>query len=260
MDKSHAIRRTDKLYYTNQYLRSASAVVIRIYPNAIELDRTVAYPEGGGQEADTGVIQTAMGILRFVGAKKIYGAPIELEGFKGGTVGGIILHLIHPDDYLALKRVNEGAPVKVAIDIERRQRLSIAHSASHFIYAAAIKHREELEQCTLGCHIKETSARFDFLVDQPFQAEDIRAVEKTANNLIALNLKIEHLPVSDLQDALIWKYQGIEIPCGGTHLDSPADIGFISVRRKRLGKGKERLSCSFEGCKVDLGNYHEEIL
>ncbi|MGU0872031.1 alanyl-tRNA editing protein [Pseudomonas aeruginosa] len=250
------LRSTEKLYYRDQYLMSARTKVARVHSEAIELDSTVAYPEGGGQEADLGTIELPIGSVRFVWVKKLYGAPIRLEGFKGGKVGGIILHIVHPDDLHLLGQITEGMTAQISIDIRRRERLTLSHSASHFLYAAATSLREELKQWTTGCHIKEDSARFDFLVEEPFSNEEIAEIERRANALIASNGKIENHAVQGIEDARLWTYQGIEIPCGGTHLASPYPIGPLNVRRKRLGKGKERLICEFPEAEIDLSSYH----
>lgn len=251
------LRNTDKLYYKDQYLMSTSTTVVRVHPEAIELNSTVAYPEGGGQEADFGTIELPIGTVRFVWVKKLYGTPIRLEGFKGGKLGGIILHAIHPDDLYLLEQITEGMVAHVKIDILRRERLTLSHSASHFLYAAAISLRDELKQWTIGCHIKEDSARFDFLVEEPFCADDVTEIERRANELMACNDMIVHHAVQGLEDARLWTYRGIEIPCGGTHLDCPRLIGVLSVHRKRLGKGKERLICKFPSAVIDLSSYHE---
>lgn len=254
------LRNTEKLYYKDQYLAGANTQVARVHSDGIELLSTVAYPEGGGQEADFGTIELPVGTVRFVWVKKLYGSPIRLDGFKGGKLGGIIIHSLHPDDLHLLDEVTVGMPARVTIDIERRERLTLSHSASHFLYAAAIGLREELKQWTIGCHIKEDTARFDFLVEDAFTAEDVLEIERRANELIGCDAPIEHYAVQGLEDARLWTYNGIEIPCGGTHLDSPQRIGRLSVKRKRLGKGKERLICVFPEAEIDLSTYHEHAL
>ncbi|MBA1232887.1 alanyl-tRNA editing protein [Pseudomonas viridiflava] len=259
-DNFEMLRSTQKLYYNDQYLMSSIVNIVRIHSGAVELDATVAYPEGGGQEADSGTIECPAGTLRFVGAKKLYGTPIHLQGFKGGKLGGIILHVIHPADLHLLDILAEGMRVRIRIDALRRERLTLAHSASHFLYAAATGVREELKQWTTGCHIKEDSARFDFLVEDPFSADEIHTIESQANYLISLNQAIGHNAVQGFEDARMWSYEGIQIPCGGTHLDRPQRIGNLKIRRKRLGKGKERLICEFPDAVIDTSHYHERDL
>ena len=251
------LRHTNKLYYKDQYLMSAHTKVVRVNSEAVELNSTVAYPEGGGQEADLGTIEFPIGTVRFIWVKKLYGTPIRLDGFKGGKLGGVILHVIHPDDVYLLDQVLEGMNARVTIDIFRRQRLTLSHTASHFLYAAAISLREELKLWTLGCHIKEDSSRFDFLVEDPFSYDEVVEIERRANGLIACNEVIKHNTVHEVEDARIWTYQGINIPCGGTHLETPLLIGHLKVRRKRLGKAKERLICEFPDAEIDTSRYHE---
>ncbi len=71
------LRNTEKLYYKDQYLAGASTQVTRVHSDGIELQSTVAYPEGGGQEADVGTIELPIGTVRFVWVKKLYGSPIR---------------------------------------------------------------------------------------------------------------------------------------------------------------------------------------
>ena len=45
---------TDKLYYIDGYLRETEATVVSVTEKGIILNRTVFYPEGGGQPGDRG--------------------------------------------------------------------------------------------------------------------------------------------------------------------------------------------------------------
>jgi len=47
---------TERLYYTNAYLRAFDASVQRVDGNAVTLDRTAFYPTSGGQPFDTGTL------------------------------------------------------------------------------------------------------------------------------------------------------------------------------------------------------------
>ncbi|MFL1405916.1 alanyl-tRNA editing protein [Marinobacter sp. M1N3S26] len=254
------MRTTQKLYYKDQYLTECQANISRLYTEAVELDRTVAFPEGGGQEADHGIIHTPVGMLRFEQVKRMYGTPCHIEGFKGVKTGGVILHLINTDDLPLLAKLQVGMPVTVRINALRRARLTLSHSASHFLYAAAMNHDYELEERTIGCHIKEDSARFDFLSDEKFDGDSIQKIESVANSLIEQNLPIKLGSLPDCPDARYWRYGGLEIPCGGTHLERPGAIGSLRVRRKNVGKGKERLICEFPEACPDVWRYHQGMI
>ncbi|MFL6566209.1 MAG: alanyl-tRNA editing protein, partial [Burkholderiales bacterium] len=44
------------LFRADPYLRSCEATIVSVHEGAVELDRTVFYPLGGGQSGDTGTI------------------------------------------------------------------------------------------------------------------------------------------------------------------------------------------------------------
>ncbi|MFC4258158.1 alanyl-tRNA editing protein [Marinobacter lacisalsi] len=254
------MRTTEKVYYDDQYLMECPAHISRLYTEAVELNRTVAFPEGGGQEADHGVIETPVGAIRFEQVKRMYGLPCNIDGFRGVKTGGVILHLVHTDDLPLLARLEVGMPVTVRINALRRAKLTLSHTASHFLYAAAIHHDYHLEEQTIGCHIKETSARFDFLSDEKFDGDSIQRIQNVANSLIEQDLPIELGSLPECPDARYWRYGGLEIPCGGTHLDRPRAIGPLTVRRKNVGKGKERLICEFPQAVADVRRYHQGLV
>ena len=52
---------TELLFRDDAYLRSASARVVAVHERGIELDRTIFYPQGGGQAGDSGQLVRANG-------------------------------------------------------------------------------------------------------------------------------------------------------------------------------------------------------
>lgn len=250
-------RATRKLYYEYPYLCCNQARVVECGQDYIELDSTVAYPEGGGQEADCGTLHFESGTkLRFVGAKKLFGYSPILPDFPSVKVGGIIRHLIHKDDQPLLSSVGCNELVKVCIDVERRARLSLSHTASHLLYLGVKLCRLEAAESTIGCHIKVDGCRFDFRVQSRFTADDINFIQETANNLVARNYRISVIPHPEYLDARTWHCGDYSIPCGGTHIENTGAVGPVHVKRKSIGVGKERISCTFPQAVIDLSKYH----
>lgn len=164
--------------------------------------------------------------------------------------------MIHPDDQPMLAALETGSEVSVRIDIERRMRLSLSHTASHLLYVGIGLHRPDAIPSTLGCHIKPDGARFDFGITDRFTSEQIEQIQASANQLVAQCAAITISADPKIPDARKWHCDGHAIPCGGTHLDNAAAVGPMHVRRKRLGAGKERLSCEFSHAVFDRSRYH----
>lgn len=253
-------RNTEKLYYQDRYLASCTATIVKIGADHIELDRTVAFPEGGGQEADTGVIgRYRNGVkVRFVGARKVYATPIQLEGMPEVSIGGVVWHAIHPDDQALLAQFEVGDAVVLQIDALRRERLSVSHTASHLLYLGVQRYRPEAVDNTLGCHISEHGARFDFGVGSRFESDEIEQIACYANGLVAEEAAVEVFHHQAYLDARFWRCGEAVIPCGGTHLDSTGIVGELRLKRRSMGTGKERLACEFPNAKIDLSRYHLE--
>ena len=47
---------TELLYLNDSYMRECDSVVLKTSEDGIVLNRTIFYPEGGGQPSDTGTI------------------------------------------------------------------------------------------------------------------------------------------------------------------------------------------------------------
>ena len=251
-------RQTEKVYYKNPYLSCCTAEIIKIDGEWIELNSTVAYPEGGGQDADHGEIVLPNGkSLRFIDVKKMYGHSAGLVDFPDIQVDGIILHLIHPEDQYLLAALLIGTKVTVSIDIQRRAALSLSHTASHLLYLAVGIHRPDAVINTLGCHIKIESARFDFAVKTRISSDDLERIQATANGFIERNLSITVDSHPEIPDARTWRCEDYKIPCGGTHLESTGAVGKLLIKRKSLGAGKERLSCEFPEAELELIRFHD---
>ena len=245
-------RNTRKLYYEDSSLSECPAKIVKISGDKIELDATVAYPEGGGQEADHGAIVLDDGReMRFIDARKMYGNPLRMPNFPDIQVDGIIEHIVHEDDAALLREAIVGADVTVRIDRLRRAQLSLSHTASHLLFLGITDVRPDAIPGIIGCHIKVNAARFDFVVESRFTLDEVTEIERLANLYVERGSEVKVYPHPEHLDARYWECEGRVIPCGGTHLTSTVPIGRIEVHRKSLGRNKERVSCEFVGSNPD---------
>ncbi|MDC8786054.1 alanyl-tRNA editing protein [Roseateles koreensis] len=248
-------RKTLKLYYDQPYASTCGATVVRVGADYIELDQTIAFPVGGGQEADQGVIIVAGVSMRFMEVKAVYGTPAYGSEFPDVKVGGVIWHMIAGEDQGLLPRVEVGQQACVRIDVRRRGALALSHTASHLVYLGILKQRPDAINATLGCHIGTTAARFDFSIKRRFEPDDLLAITQTANELVARALPIETFAHEAVPDARIWLCDNMTIPCGGLHLSNTAPVGELVVRRRSLGAGKERIACEFPAATFAVDAY-----
>jgi alanyl-tRNA synthetase len=131
----------------------------------IILDRTLFYPEGGGQSADTG---------------KINGSKVEDVQKQGNAV----LHKL-PDNNL-----NQGYKVECTVDGQRRKQLTQHHSTTHIVNAAS---RE-----VLGNHIYQAGAnkttekaRLDLTHYEKPSKQELRQIESKVQEIINQGHKID---------------------------------------------------------------------
>jgi len=237
------IKKTQKIYYDEPYRSSLEATVVDIKDNGIILDKTIAYPEGGGQEADRGVLIVDNKEIEFYDAKKGLGRTIYLDDFPTIAVDNPIMHYIKEED---LSNFEIGKKVIVKIDTIRRAKLSISHSAVHIALMGVEKYFPKMEDKIYGAKIKEDSARLDFRTTYKFSQDDIAKIQEYANSVIEKNSNIEVFSHPKEPEALYWKLDWYKCPCGGTHIDNTKYIKSIRVKRKNLGKNGQRISVGFE--------------
>jgi alanyl-tRNA synthetase len=221
----------EKLYIADPYCARCEATVTAVEHDAVCLDRTVFFPEGGGQLGDTGRI----GDVDVTDTQKRGGHMFIRQDFPAITVGADVSHRADAPG----QRLKVGDVVEVALDWDRRYRLMRLHSAAHFAYHFVFGVFGEM--AVRGCRIDPESARFDFSTTRKLDADGISEVELSCNESIAQHLSIESVPHKDQPEALTWICNGIVIPCGGTHVRNTSEIGPIRLKRKRQGSRLERL-------------------
>jgi misacylated tRNA(Ala) deacylase len=224
------------LFREDPYLKSCEATVVAVHGDAVELDRTVFYPLGGGQAGDTG----KLGSWRVIDTRK-------------GASGDSVLHVLEPGAALS-----PGAKLEIQIDWERRHRLMRLHTALHLLGAV-------VKAPVTGGRIAEDKAHLDFDIEMERLVKD--EIEARLNDLILSRYETKARWITDAElDArpeLVktmsvapprgeGRVRLLEIPgvdlqaCGGTHVKNTAEIGRLAVARIRSeGKRNKRVTLTF---------------
>jgi misacylated tRNA(Ala) deacylase len=220
---------TELLFRDDAYLRTATARVVSVGPQAIELDRTIFYPQGGGQMGDTGALVRENG-------ERI---PIA-DTRKGETIDRVV-HVPAAD----APWPEIGETLALAIDWERRYALMRLHTALHVLSCVVVAP-------VTGGNIAPDKARLDFDIDMSLL--DAARIERETNALVARGIETETVWITDEElDARpelvktmsvqtprgagrvrLLRIPGVDLqPCGGTHVRNIAEIGAIRVLRIR---------------------------
>tara|TARA_B110000014_G_scaffold264022_1_gene262933 strand:+ start:247 stop:3120 length:2874 start_codon:yes stop_codon:yes gene_type:complete len=214
-----------------------SGEVEAVPSHAVVTDRTLFYPEGGGQLGDQGTLHQDGNEVLVLDTK---------------SQDGVVFHLTNSSIALG--------PVKGTLNADRRKQLMDHHTAVHIVGGAARK--------ILGPHIWQAGsnkgaryARLDITHHSRLSIEEIGAIEDVANNVIESNPSIKKEILNraeadkkygfDIYQGGPPKHRKIRIisigefdvqACGGTHHDEASRIGDIRiVKSSQVQDGVERL-------------------
>lgn len=93
----------------------------------------------------------------------------------------------------------------------------------------------------IGAHIAEDKSRIDFLSNENVfkYFDDILSVY---NPIIEADKPIQKGYSDEKNQRRFWKIDGFaQVPCGGTHVNSTGEVGFVRLKRDNRGKSKERI-------------------
>lgn len=209
---------TRKLFWEDPYLQVIETTVTGVAGQEVTLAQTILYAFSGGQESDGGTI----------GGRPLLGARKE---------GREIIYTLGPDHGL-----QGGDSVRVELDWERRYRLMRLHFAAEIVLELACRRFPAIEK--IGAHIAQDKARIDFLWPESL-APALPALQQAAQAIITA----DHVIISAFSDEgherRYWRIEGFaQVACGGTHLRRTGEVGQLSLKRKNVGKGKERVEIS----------------
>ncbi len=206
---------TRRLFWEDPYLTQCDTRVTSVAGNDVTVEATVFYAFSGGQESDAGTIAGR----RVVEAR---------------TAGNEIIYTLEDGDGLAV-----GDAVAVAIDWQRRYRLMRLHFAAEIVLELAYRHLPGIAK--IGAHIAADKARIDFAWPRSV-AEHFPLLGDKARAIVASDQKIATAFSDAANGRRYWQIaEFAPVPCGGTHLKRTGEIGPIMLKRRNLGKGKERI-------------------
>jgi alanyl-tRNA synthetase len=251
---------TDRLYYEDQARMEFEAMVLEVFERDggydVVLDQTMFYPEGGGQPADHGTISTD---------------DVTTDVVDVQLVGDVVVHRTEENP-------GTGEFARGKIDVTRRRRHMRHHTATHIVGDAA--------RAVLGDHIRQAgaqkstdSARLDVKHYQSISREEVKAIEKRANDIVLENASVdqEWVDRNEAQEEYGFDiYQG-GIPegeqirlihakedtqaCGGTHVSRTGEVGTIKILgTERIQDGVIRLTYAAGEAAIEATQRTEDAL
>lgn len=214
-----------KVFWENPYQKNLVTKVASVDGNRILFEETIAYSFAGGQESDKAYINEIPIIDSKMEGNLIYYTLPEGHGFLPGD------------------------QVTMVIDWSRRYRLMRLHFAAELILEIVT---QNYGLTKVGAHIAENKSRIDFISDENISTK-FDAILAQYNAIINADQLIQ-TGYSDIQNQRrFWKIDGFaQVPCGGTHVKSTAEVGLVTLKRDRPGKSIERIEIKLVDNSVTL--------
>src|SRR3989344_8919734 len=216
---------TELIYLTDSYKKELKAKVVSCKQKGqlwlVVLDKTIFYPEGGGQPSDRGEIVGKKG-----NAHVKHVRLSETDVIHECSLDGVI---------------NPGETVTCYVDWSQRYHNMRVHSAGHIVHEAVMQVAFYLEPLK-GSHGDHAFIEYKGSITQDKKYQ----IEQKANDIVSQNLPIstefvtldqlqarasyipEHLPSN--KPLRIVAIKGLEpIPDGGTQVTKTGEVGPISI-------------------------------
>ena len=216
-------------FYLKPYEKEYDATVKDVIQDGeiykVVLDDTIFYPEGGGQNADKGTINS-------------------FEVLDVQTKDGVIYHYLKEE-------LKKGDKVHLVLDFENRYQNMKSHTGEHIVSGLVCS---TLGANNVGFHMGKEFVTMDF---DKFISEDVlRDIEKRANEAISKNIKVKETVLSPEEakkityrskkelneDIRLVEIEGVDrCACCGIHVDTTGEIGFIKLLYSEKYKSGSRV-------------------
>ncbi|MDR1803264.1 MAG: alanyl-tRNA editing protein [Treponema sp.] len=233
--------KTEKVFYNYVSAAPFEAEILELRPlgdggdgkTSIVLDKTIFYPDGGGQPADRGTIN---------------GVPLLDVRDNDGEIS----HLVSAADAGILKP----GKAELLLDLRRRRDYTALHSGQHILSGTIIS---MIGAPTVSMHLGDETYTID--LDTPEMSDEfLVTVEEAVANVIEENRPVTiHLcPPEDIGSFPLRKVppmgeevirvveiEGCDIiACCGTHVKRTGEIGLFRIHGAEKYKGMTRVSFS----------------
>ena len=220
--ESESLAKIIALFYDGKSVEQISAGQSAV----VVLENTPFYAESGGQIGDRGYL-TAQGVVFNVKDTQKYG---RVFGHIGELEQGTL---------------SVGQTLNAVVDSERRNRISLNHSATHLLHAA-LRQLLGTHVVQKGSLVSDSALRFDFAHPEAISKEQLTDIERLVNQKVRANFLIQ----TDIMDVEAAKAKGamalfgekyadqvrvltmgdfsIEL-CGGIHAKRTGDIGLFKI-------------------------------
>ena len=208
----------EKVFWEDPYCTELTAKVTSVEGDVLTLDRTIFFAVSGGQDSDAGTI----------------GGHSVKEARKDD--GEIFYTLEGPHPFIVDDEVD------VVIDWDRRYKLMRLHFAAEIVLELMYRHFNRAVK--IGANIHQDKSRLDFAWDGNI-SDTFQLLELNAGRLIDADLPIKSEFSDTAREKRYWEIEGFaKVACGGTHIRTTGEVGAIALKRKNIGKGKERIEIS----------------
>ncbi len=229
---------TEELFRINSYLTNCLAKIIEIVDEGIILDKTIFYPEGGGQPGDIGEIKLNEKTFAITNTKYI-----EKK----------IVHFLDNSSQFELNQ-----DILCQISWARRFKIMQVHTCLHLLCSL-------IKAPVTGGQISDSKGRLDFDLeskpDKQFVIDNLNKLIKENHEVKILSITEEELdknpdlvrtmavqpPRGSGVIRMISIGQGVDYqPCGGTHVQNTSEISLVTkVKVENKGRMNKRVILDF---------------
>jgi misacylated tRNA(Ala) deacylase len=229
---------TEELFRNDSYLKELDVIISDITPEGLIFDKTIFYPEGGGQPGDEGFVTSDENKMRVLGTKYI---------------NQKLVHLVEET-----QDFKKNDKVKLELDWSRRYSHMQVHTCLHLLCSI-------IPYPVTGGSIGDGRGRLDFDLETKPNKEDV------LNSLNELICDDHTISISSITDdeldqnpnlvrtmsvkpprgsgtiRMIKIGEDIDFqPCGGTHVKKTSEIKLVkSVKIENKGKMNKRIIVNF---------------